>query len=101
MPSDLHENLLRQLREVTSGVKDALGKNELDGLPEMVKAHQKIMRQLNEAGDCAKPELLDLLAATNAEVQAVIQKICSRQREVRDRMKTVANKKKLAVAYGV
>lgn len=101
MPSNLHENLFGQLSEVTSRVKDALWKNELDGLPEMIKAHQEIMHQLDRAGDCGEPELIDLMTETNAEVQTVIQKIAARRAEVHDQMKTLANKKNLVRAYGV
>ena len=101
MPSDLHSNLFRQLREVTSRIKKALGKNELDGLPEMMQAHQEIMLQLHQAGECKEPELLDLLTETNADVQTVIQKIGTMQTEIHTQMKTVANKKKLAGAYGI
>lgn len=101
MPSNLHENLLRQLRQVTSRVKDALGNNELDGLPEMIKTHQEIMGQLERAGDCREPALFDLLTETNSEVQTVIRNIAARRTEAHDQMKTLANKKKLARAYGV
>lgn len=101
MPSNLHESLLRQLREVISRVKDALADKELDGLPEMMQAHQEIMFQLNQAGDCENPELLDLLTETNAEVQMVVQKIVTWQTEIHGKIKTIANKKKLAGAYGV
>ena len=101
MPSNLHKSLLRQLKEVSSRVKDALGEKDLSGLPEMMQTHQETMLQLHQAGDCEDPELLDLLTETHAEVQAVIQKIGAMQAEIRDEMRTVANKKKLAGAYGV
>lgn len=101
MPSNSHKSLLLQLREITRRVRDALGANELKGLPEMVQAHHDIMLQFRKVGDCKEPELIDLLEETNAEVQAVINQISTRQTEVRNQMKTVANKKRLAGAYGV
>ncbi len=100
MPSNLHEGLFQQLRTVTSRVKDALGENELDRLPEMMQEHENIMLQLKPAGDCQDPELLHLMRDIKADVQTVIQEIETRQSQIRGQMKATGNKKKLAKAYG-
>lgn len=100
MLSNPHEGLLQRLREVISTTKEALGKNELDGMPELISAHHNVMEQLYRAGDCREPQLIALMSEIKTEMQTVKERAEMWQAGIRKRLKATTNKDKLTRAYG-